>query len=152
MIAKGQNKIIRFKQEQEWAVIPLNEEVKELRRINASFDIVKNLLASNEINNSRQIKNFVTGTKNAKGTILGELAPGAYSELISHSLASSYSWDTDELPITLKIEESPTAGLYRITRQSGSWITANIRNGIVIKLDGSNLDSGTKNNNLFVCS
>lgn len=152
MIAKGQNKIIRFKQEQEWAVIPSNEDVSELRRVNASFDVVKNLLQSNEINNSYQIKNFVTGTKNAKGTILGELTPGAYSHLISHALASSYSWDTDELLITLKIEESPTSGLYRITRQSGSWLTSNIRSGLVIRLDGTVLDSGTKNNNLFVCS
>lgn len=152
MIAKGQNKIIRFKQEQEWAVIPSNEEVSELRRVNASFDVVKNLLQSNEINNSYQIKNFVTGTKNTKGTILGELTPGAYSHLISHALASSYSWDTDELLITLKIEESPTSGLYRITRQSGSWLTSNIRSGLVIRLDGTSLDSGTKNNNLFVCS
>lgn len=151
MIAKGQNKIIRFKQEQDWAVIPSNEEVSELRRVNASFDVVKNLLQSNEINNSWQVKNFVTSTKNAKGAILGELTPGAYSHLISHALASSYSWDTDELLITLKIEESPTSGLYRITRQSGSWLTSNIRSGLVIRLDGTVLDSGTKNNNLFVC-
>lgn len=151
MIAKGQNKIIRFKQEQEWAVIPSNTEVSELRRVNASFDMVKNLLQSNEINESYQVKNFVTGTKNAKGTILGELTPGAYSHLISHALASSYSWDTDELLITLKVEESPTSGLYRITRQEGSWLTSNIRSGLVIRLDGTSLDSGTKNNNLFVC-
>lgn len=101
---------------------------------------------------NKQVTQIVHGLINVKGVIKSELSPGTYSKLLSNVLSSNYFHSLDINDLSIKIIKTANSNeTFDITRESGSWVIDGITSGLVIRLDGSLLDSDNKQNNLYVC-
>ncbi len=153
MFAVGTDKSFLFKEEDNWGVVPSQTDATNLRRANASFDVVTEIYTSDEILGVNQIRQVTHGLRNAKGSIKAELSAGTYAKLIANTIASSYSHDVDILDLSIKIEQNLSdSTTYDITRQLGSWVVDGFTAGTVVRLDGPLLNVNNKLNNLYICS
>ena len=71
-IAKGTAKTVSYKLESAWGTPAGAADGKQLRRVTADFNLVKDAYESNEIRTDRQMADFRHGVRSAEGTLSGE--------------------------------------------------------------------------------
>lgn len=141
--AEGLSKVVSYKKEETFGVIPPKTGSKTIRRVTSSFNLAKETYNSEEIRQDYQQDDVRHGVRSVEGSVSGELSAGSYSDFIASALARDWTATTaTELGST---EITVLGGIYTITRTTGSWITDGVRVGNVIRLTGFNTTNNDKN-------
>lgn len=150
-IAKGVSKVVAYKKEATWGTVPAGPQSggKQLRRVTADFNLVKDAYESNEIRTDRQVADYRHGVRSAEGTLNGELSPNTYSDFMQSLVAKDFA------SVTLGAAESTTVTVsgttYTLVRATNSAITAGLKVGMVIRVTGLTA-SADNNRNLLVAA
>lgn len=146
--AQGLSKVVAYKKETEFGVIPDAVGSKYIRRVTANFNLTKETYQSDEIRPDRQVDDMRHGVRSIEGSVNGELSSGAYSDFIASALGRDFTEVTatalGELTIAKTVE-----GVYTLTRTTGGWIEDGVRVGNVITL-GSTDDPSNSDKNLLI--
>lgn len=148
-IAVGTKKVLSYKKETSWSVLAGNTGGKQLRRVTADFNLVKEAYQSDEILVSRQILDARHGIRSAEGTLNGELSAGSYSDFMQSIVARDFT----SVSALSAVSSTVTAvgGVYTLVRAAGSWITSGLRVGMIIRCTGLTA-TADNNKNLVVAS
>lgn len=150
-IAKGTAKQVAYKRETTWGTPAGASGAKYLRRVTASFNLMKETYESGEIRTDRQVADFRHGVRSAEGSLNGELSAGTYADFMQSILARDFATVTPVASLSVTIAAG-TAPLYTVTRAAGSWITDNIQPGHVIRLTAAGLNANNSAKNLLIVS
>ena len=151
-IAKGTAKTVSYKKETAWGTPASGTGAKQLRRVTANFNLVKDTLESGEIRTDRQVASFRHSVRSAEGSLNGELSANTYSDFMQSLVARDFTVVAAVSSLAFAVA-GPTAGLYTLTRSSGSWLGNGLQVGQVVRITaatGANAD--TLNKNLVIAS
>jgi hypothetical protein len=149
-IAKGTAKRVAYKKETTWGTLAGPTLAKQLRRVTADFNLEKETYESAELRTDRQVADFRHGVRSARGSLNGELSSGSYVDFMQSLVARDFATVTGLTALTLTIAASGSN--WTVTRSTGSYLTANISPGMVVRLGGANLDAANTGKNLLVLS
>lgn len=141
-MSQGIEKVVTLAKESAWGTKATNSSAaRNMRRVTASFQGEKDAFASNEIRTDQQMVDSRHGTRRSTGSLNGELAGGAYDELIAASLRRDFTAGaTTGAVITI----AAASGTF--TRSAGSFVTDGFNVGTVIDVSGFTTPG---NNGLF---
>ena len=144
--ASGINKIVSYKKETNFGVLPAAAGAQTIRRVSSSFNLTKETYQSEEIRTDYQLSDFRHGVRSVEGNVSGELSAGTYADFLASALARNW---TAAIPSTLDSTTiASVGGTYTITRTTGSYLTDGVRVGNVIRLTG--FATANNNKNLLV--
>lgn len=144
--ATGINKIVSYKKETTFGVLPAAAGAQTIRRVSSSFNLAKETYQSEEIRTDYQLSDFRHGVRSVEGNVSGELSAGTYADFLASALARNWTAAT---PTTLgSTTIALVGGTYTITRTTGSYLTDGVRVGNVIRLTG--FATANNNKNLLV--
>ncbi len=163
IIAQGISKQVALKKETAgvgYGVLPGAAGGRLLRRVTSSFNLTKETYQSDEIRTDYQMADFRHGVRSCDGSVSGELSPGSYSDLFAASLAKAFAagfTTTNHAgtgAVTIgAVGTGASAGVYPITRVTGSWLTDGFKVGDVFRITaGTGLDASVLNKNLQMVS
>ena len=142
-IASGINKIVSYKKETTFGVLPAAAGAQTIRRVSSSFNLTKETYQSEEIRTDYQLSDFRHGVRSVEGNVSGELSAGTYADFLASALARNWTAAT---PSTLDSTTiASVGGTYTITRTTGSYLTDGVRVGNVIRLTGFATANNDKN-------
>lgn len=130
-ISKGTSKIVAYKKETTWGVLPGATLGKQLRRVTASFNLVKDSYESNEIRTDRQVADFRHGVRSVEGSLNGELSVGSYSDFMSSIVGRAFGAVT--LGAAVSCTVTVVGQVQTVVRSTGSWITSGARVGQIVR-------------------
>lgn len=145
--AKGVNKKVSYAKEPSWGTLT-GTSGKQLRRVTADFNLVKETYQSEEIRTDYQIADMRHGVRSTEGSLSAELSPGSYSDFIGSVLAKDFATVTGLTGLEVTIAAAGTN--FTITRTAGDFLTGGVKVGSVIRLTGAGLNAANVNNNLLV--
>lgn len=93
-ISKGTAKQVGYKKETTWGTLAGNTSGKLLRRVTASFNLVKDAYESAEIRTDRQIADYRHGVRSAEGSLNGELSPATYADFMGSIVGKDFAAST----------------------------------------------------------
>ena len=146
--AIGINKVVAYKKETNWGEVPTNTGAKQIRRVTADFNLVKENYSSNEIRTDYQTSDFRHGVRSVEGSISGELSPGAYADFYAALLARDFTAVAGTASAEVTIAASGTN--FSITRTAGNWLADGIKVGHIVRMTGAGLNAANVGNNLLV--
>jgi hypothetical protein len=149
-ISKGTAKVVAYKKETTWGTAAGTTGGKQVRRVTADFNLTKETYESNEIRTDRQLADFRHGVRSADGTLSGELSPNSYSDFMQSLVAKDFAAITAVTGLSVTIAAS--GGLWTVTRSTGTFLTSDIKVGMVIRLTGAGLNAANVGKNLLVVS
>lgn len=149
-ISKGTAKQVGYKKETTWGTLAGTTSGKLLRRVTASFNLVKDAYESSEIRTDRQIADYRHGVRSAEGSLNGELSPATYADFMGSIVGKDFVAGPSATGVSATIAAS--GSLYTITRATGSWLTDGFQVGMVVRLSGAGLDSANVAKNLLIAS
>lgn len=145
--SKGVNKKVSYAKEPSWGTIT-GTGGKQLRRVTADFNLMKETYESEEIRTSYMVSDMRHGVRSTEGSLSAELSPGSYSDFIGSVLAKDFAAVTGLTGLEVTIAASGTN--FTITRSTGSYLTDGVKVGSVIRLTGAGLNAANVGNNLLV--
>jgi len=150
--ATGVFKQVAYKNENgNWGQLPGATGAKQIRRVTADFNLVKDAYESNEIRTDQQVADYRHGVRSAEGSISAELSPGSYSDFFASVLARDFTASGTATGLTLAVASSGTN--FTLTRSVGSFLTDGFRVGQVVRITaGTGADPANLNNNLLIVS
>ena len=136
VIATGINKLLRYKKETTWGVLPPATSSQALRRVTSSLDLKKATFASKEIRPDMQISDFRHGGRKVEGTIAGELSAGTYADFLNSVCRQAVAAPvtTGALTTISSAVTSGQAGTF--TNTTGSFLTMGFNVGDVVRCTG----------------
>jgi len=149
-IAKGVSKQVGYKKESSWGVLAGTSAGKLLRRVTASFNLVKEAYESSEIRTDRQIADFRHGVRSAEGSLNGELSPATYADFMAAIVARDFTAAPSATGVSVTVAAS--GSLYTITRATGSWLTDGFAVGMAIRMTGAGLNAANAGKNLLIAA
>lgn len=149
-IAKGTAKIVSYRLESAWGVPAGTTGGRQLRRVTADFNLVKDTFESNEIRTDRQMADFRHGVRSAEGTLSGELSAGTYADFVGSVLARNFT--TVNLGAAVSTTVTVTGSTYRFVRSAGSWIASGFQPGMVVRANGLTAVADNGRNFLIVAA
>lgn len=149
-IANAVRKSVSYKRESTWGTLAGATGAKDIRRVNASFNLEKDIYESNEIRTDYQTAVSRHGARSAKGSLNGELSPGSYSDFISAIVAKDFVSGVSAASLTLTI--AANGSNWDVTRSAGSYLTDGFKVGDVVQLTGASLNASNVSKNLLVLS
>lgn len=149
MKAQGINKVVTYAPETTWGTISADNG-KEIRRVTADFNLVKENYSSNEIRTDFQTADYRHGVRSAEGSISGELSPGSYADFFAALLTKDFTAVVGTASASVTIAASGTN--FTITDAAANFLTDGIKVGQIIRLTGAGLASANAGNNLLVIS
>ena len=78
-IASGINKIVSYKKETTFGVLPSASGAQTIRRVSSAFNLAKETYQSEEIRKDYQIADLRHGVRSVEGNVSGELSAGTYA-------------------------------------------------------------------------
>lgn len=93
-ISKGTAKQVGYKKETTWGTLAGTTSGKLLRRVTASFNLVKDAYESSEIRTDRQIADYRHGVRSAEGSLNGELSPATYADFMGSIVGKDFATST----------------------------------------------------------
>ena len=93
-ISKGTAKQVGYKKETTWGTLAGTTSGKLLRRVTASFNLVKDAYESGEIRTDRQIADYRHGVRSAEGSLNGELSPATYADFMGSIVGKDFATAT----------------------------------------------------------
>ena len=149
--AVGIYRQIAYRKESTWGVLPGASGAKQIRRVTADFNLIKDAYESNEIRTDQQTADYRHGVRSAEGSISAELSPGSYADFIASVLARDWTASGTATGLTLAVAAAGTN--FTLTRSTGSFITDGFRVGQVVRITaGTGADPANLNNNLLIIS
>lgn len=145
-IAKGTSKVVAYKKESAWGTLAGATSGKQLRRVTAAFNLIKDAYESNEIRTDRQVADYRHGVRSAEGSLNGELSVGSYSDFMQSVLGRDFA--TVSLGAAVNCTVTVAGSVYTVVRATGSWITSGARVGQVVRFTG--LTTTADNNRNFL--
>jgi hypothetical protein len=133
-ISKGVSKQVGFKKESAWGVLAGATSAKLLRRVTASFNLMKEAYESGEIRTDRQVADFRHGVRSAEGSLNGELSAAAYSEFMGSIVGKDFTAVT--LGAAAQVTVTVSGTTYTLVRAAGSWLTDGVKVGMVVRASG----------------
>jgi hypothetical protein len=133
-ISKGVSKQVGFKKETAWGVLAGATSGKLLRRVTASFNLMKEAYESGEIRTDRQIADFRHGVRSAEGSLNGELSAAAYSDFMGSIVGKDFA--AVVLGPAAQATVTVVGTTYTLVRATGSWLTDGIKVGMVVRAAG----------------
>jgi hypothetical protein len=133
-ISKGVSKQVGFKKESAWGVLAGATSAKLLRRVTASFNLMKEAYESGEIRTDRQVADFRHGVRSAEGSLNGELSAAAYSEFMGSIVGKDFVAVT--LGAAAQVTVTASGTTYTLVRATGSWLTDGVKVGMVVRASG----------------
>lgn len=121
-----------------------------LRRVTAAGDLSKDTYSSNEIRSDFQRSDMRHGVRRATFNLGGELSPLTYADFFAGVLKRNFTAVSALTSLSLTIASSGSA--YTITRGSGSFLTAGLKVGMVIRLTAGSFTAGNLNKNLVIAA
>lgn len=149
-IAKGVSKVVAIAKESTWGVAPAAGTARLLRRVTSNFNLTKDIYESAEIRQSYQVYDSRHGTRSVTGAVNAELSPGSYFDLMEGLVARDFAAISALTGLTITIAASGSD--YTLTRSAGSWITATVSPGMVVRLTAGAFAAPNLNKNLLVMS
>ena len=149
-VAKGTAKTVSYKKETTWGTPAGSTDGKQLRRVTADFNLVKDAFESAEIRTDRQMADFRHGVRSAEGSLSGELSADTYADFVGTILARDFTAAPAGTSATVTIAAS--GDLWTLTRSTGSFLTDGINVGMVVRMTGAGLNAANQGNNLLVCA
>lgn len=149
-ISKGTSKQVGYKKETTWGVLAGAASGKLLRRVTASFNLVKEAYESGEIRTDRQIADFRHGVRSAEGSLNGELSPASYADFMGSIVGRDFTTAPSSSSASVTI--AATGGLYTVTRATGDFLTDGFKVGQVVRLTGAGLDVANVGKNLLIAA
>lgn len=149
-ISKGTAKQVGYKKETTWGTLAGNTSGKLLRRVTASFNLVKDAYESGEIRTDRQIADYRHGVRSAEGSLNGELSPATYADFMGSIVGKDFVAGPSATGLSVTIAAS--GSLYTVTRAAGSWLTDGFQVGMVVRLTGAGLNAANSGKNLLIAS
>lgn len=133
-ISKGTSKQVGYKRETTWGTLAGASSGKLLRRVTASFNLVKEAYESGEIRTDRQVADFRHGVRSAEGSLNGELSPASYSDFMGSIVGRDFT--TITLGAAVNTTVTVVGTTYTLVRATGSWITDGVKVGMVVRASG----------------
>jgi len=149
-ISKGTAKQVGYKKETTWGTLAGNTSGKLLRRVTASFNLVKDAYESGEIRTDRQIADYRHGVRSAEGSLNGELSPATYADFMGSIVGKDFVAGPSATGLSVTIAQS--GSLYTVTRATGSWLAEGFQVGMIVRLSGTGLDAANASKNLLIAS
>jgi hypothetical protein len=149
-IAKGVAKTVAIAKETQWGVAPAAGSARLLRRVTANFNLAKENYQSGEIRVSQQVADMRHGTRSSTGAINGELSAGSYSDLMEALVARDFAVVAPQTALSVTI--AAAGDNWTVTRAAGSWLTAGVSPGMVVRLTAGTFNAANLNKNLLVLS
>lgn len=147
-IAKGVAKTIAYKKEQQWGQLADQTGAKELRRVSANMDLLKETYLSNEVRTEQQEIELYHGVRSTEGFLNAELTHNDFSDFIASILSRDFTSAYDSGYFTCTVAGS--GSLWTLTRATGDWFLDNIKIGSIVRLVGSGLSADNTSKNLLV--
>lgn len=148
-LAQGTAKVVSYKKESTWGVPAGTSGAQQLRRVTASFNLVKETYESNEIRTDRQVADMRHGVRSAEGTLNGELSSQTYADFMGSLLARDFTAVSTTTIANLTI----SAGLsntWELDRGAGDFVTDGFTVGQVIRLSAATINADNEDKNLLV--
>lgn len=149
-ISKGTSKVVAYKKESSWGVLAGSTAGKLLRRVTASFNLVKEAYESGEIRTDRQIADYRHGVRSAEGSLNGELSPASYADFMGSIVGRDFT--TAPASASASVTIAASGALYTVTRATGDFLTDGFKVGQVVRLSGTGLDAANAGKNLLIAS
>lgn len=149
-ISKGTSKVVAYKRESNWGTLAGATGGKLLRRVTASFNLVKEAYESGEIRTDRQIADFRHGVRSAEGTLNGELSPASYADFMGSIVGRDFA--TSTATATTSVTIAASGDLYTIEQASGDFLLDGFQVGQVVRLTGAGLTAGNVGKNLLIAA
>ena len=149
-ISKGTAKQVGYKKETTWGTLAGAASGKLLRRVTASFNLVKDAYESGEIRTDRQIADYRHGVRSAEGSLNGELSPATYADFMGSIVGKDFVAGPSATGLSVTIAQS--GSLYTVTRATGSWLAEGFQVGMIVRLSGTGLDAANVAKNLLIAS
>ena len=146
--ASGVFKQVSVKEETTYGVLPTATGAQLLRRVDASFNLTKDVYESSEIRADLQTVDMRHGVRRVAGTLNGELSPGSYAPYLAAIVKRDFAAVTSVTGASITV--AGTAPTYTITRAAGSFLTDGIKVGQVVRLSAGTFNAANLNKNLFV--
>jgi hypothetical protein len=146
--ASGVFKQVAVKEETTYGVLPTASGAQLLRRVDASFNLTKDVYESSEIRADMQTADMRHGVRRVAGTLNGELSPGSYAPYLAAVLKRDFASQTSVTGASITV--GGTAPAYTLTRAAGSFLTDGIKVGQVVRLSAGTFNASNLNKNLFV--
>lgn len=149
-ISKGTSKVVAYKKESAWGTLAGTTGGKLLRRVTASFNLVKEAYESGEIRTDRQIADYRHGVRSAEGSLNGELSPASYADFMGSIVGRDFTAAPASASASVTIAAS--GALYTVTRAAGDFLTDGFKVGQVVRLAGAGLAVDNVAKNLLIAS
>lgn len=133
-IGKGTAKQVCYKRESSWGTLAGAASGKQLRRVTASFNLIKDAYESNEIRTDRQVADYRHGVRSAEGSLNGELSVGSYSDFMQSIVGRDFAAVT--LGAAVNCTVTVAGSVYTVIRATGSWLTSGARVGQIVRFAG----------------
>lgn len=133
-IGKGAAKVVAYKKEATWSTLAGAASGKQLRRVTASFNLIKDAYESNEIRTDRQVADYRHGVRSAEGSLNGELSVGSYSDFMQSIVGRDFAAVT--LGAAVNCTVTVAGSVYTVIRATGSWLTSGARVGQIVRFAG----------------
>ena len=142
---------IRYVAESTWGTAPSGATASQsLRRVSTTLSLTKDSYASQEVLKSRQMVDFRHGTRRSSGDISGELSPSTYKDFVEAALRGTWAAQADVTQATGAMSSATVSVASNvITASGGSFITAGLTVGMVIRLTAG-FAAGNLNKNLTI--
>ena len=121
------------------------------RRSSSIFTLMRDQYESNEIVSHQQSTGANAGIIKTSGKLDALLSPATFSELFASLLRKDAAATSSATGVSLTIG-APTAGIYGLTRASGSWYSDGFKVGDIIRLSVGSLNAANLNKNLQIIS
>ena len=148
-IASGINMQLAYKAETTPGTAAGQASGQLLRRVESSLDLSKDILESKELRLDFQDADYRHGPRKVSGTVKGELSPATYKDWLQALLKRDFATVTALTSVGLTIGAA-SAGVYPLTRAAGSWLSDNVKTGMVVRLSVGGLNAANINNNLLI--
>lgn len=133
-LAQGVKKEVRVKKEVTFGTAPGASGANLMRRVESSFDIVKDTYESAEIVTHQQVGDFRHGARRVEGTLTGELSPTSYQIFMEAMLRKAFAaGGTTGAQTNITAAAGPPG---TFTRAAGSYLTDGFKVGDVVRWTG----------------
>jgi len=132
-ISKGTAKQVGYKKETVWGTLAGSTSGKQLRRVTAAFNLVKQTYESGEIRTDRQLSDFRHGVRSANGSLAGELSPATYADFMGSVVGKDFTAITLGSAVNATVTVNATT---KLVRAAGSWLTDGVKVGMIVRASG----------------
>jgi len=151
--AAGLFKVVTYKKETTFGTLPTAASGQILRRVTSDLNLNKDTYTSNEIRPEQQKADFRHGVRRVAGSVNADLSPRTFSDFIGSICKRLFAIVAALTGLSITVAAgSVVNGIqqWRITRSAGSFLSDNIKVGMVVRLTAGTFNALNLNKNLWV--